>query len=174
MLFESAVRVSDLSLSDVTEVDFGERTLRICQGKGAKNRLVLITPGLGQLLQVRLGGRTHVPLVALQSGHMAERPTDSEHRPGRGPSGGGPTVRISGSRWVFTGRSPDPGLRPRTAPHVGRFGGPGGLSGAEEGEPTDQPVEAAGTKTVAARPLARPPARRAAAKAVMRSPTFKT
>jgi integrase/recombinase XerD len=49
-------------------VEFGERTLRIRQGKGAKDRLVLFTPDLGQLLQVHLGGRTRGPLLTSNRG----------------------------------------------------------------------------------------------------------
>jgi integrase len=54
-LFESAVRVSELSRLDVPDVEFGERTLRIC-------------PDLGQLLQVHLGGRTRGPLLMSNRG----------------------------------------------------------------------------------------------------------
>ncbi len=68
LLFESAVRVSELSRLDVPDVEFGERTLRIRQGKGAKDRLVLFTPDLGQLLQVHLSGRAHGPLFASNRG----------------------------------------------------------------------------------------------------------
>jgi integrase/recombinase XerD len=68
LLFESAVRVSELSHLDVPDVEFGERTLRIRQGKGAKDRLVLFTPDLGQLLQVHLGGRTRGPLLTSNRG----------------------------------------------------------------------------------------------------------
>src|SRR5262249_9760184 len=67
-LFESAVRVSELSRLDVTDVEFSERTLRIRQGKGSKDRLVLFTPDLGQLLQVHLDGRPHGPLFASNRG----------------------------------------------------------------------------------------------------------
>src|SRR5262249_32143892 len=68
LLFESAVRVSELSRLDVTDVEFGERTLRVRQGKGSKDRLVLFTPDLGQMLQVHLGDRTHGPLFASNRG----------------------------------------------------------------------------------------------------------
>jgi integrase len=68
LLFESAVRVSELSRLDVPDVEFGERTLRVRQGKGAKDRLVLFTPDLGQLLQVHLGGRTRGPLLTSNRG----------------------------------------------------------------------------------------------------------
>jgi integrase/recombinase XerD len=68
LLFESAVRVSELSHLEVPDVEFGERTLRVRQGKGAKDRLVLCTPDLGQLLQVHLGGRTRGPLFISNRG----------------------------------------------------------------------------------------------------------
>ncbi len=73
LLFESAVRVSELSRVDVPDVEFGERTLRIRQGKGAKDRLVLFTPDLGQLLQVHLGGRTRGPLLTSNRGSRLTR-----------------------------------------------------------------------------------------------------
>ncbi len=68
LLFESAVRVSELSRLDVPDVEFGERTLRIRQGKGAKDRLVLVTPDLAQLLQVHLAGRARGPLFTSNRG----------------------------------------------------------------------------------------------------------
>ena len=60
--------MSELSRLDVPDVEFGERTLRIGQGKGAKDRLVLFTSDLGQLLQVHLGGRGRGPLFTSNRG----------------------------------------------------------------------------------------------------------
>src|SRR5262249_57168285 len=58
LLFESAVRVSELSRLDAADVEFGERTLRIRQGKGAKDRLVVFTADPCPVLPVHPHART--------------------------------------------------------------------------------------------------------------------
>ncbi len=57
-LFESGLRVSELVAVEVADVDFLERTIRVRQGKGGKDRLVLFTEDLGQQLRLHLDGRT--------------------------------------------------------------------------------------------------------------------
>ena len=57
-LFESGCRVSELVGVEASDVDFTERTIRVRQGKGGKDRLVLFTEDLGQQLQLHLAGRT--------------------------------------------------------------------------------------------------------------------
>ncbi len=56
-LFESGLRVSELVQVEVPDVDFLERTIRVRQGKGGKDRLVLFTEDLGQQLRLHLDGR---------------------------------------------------------------------------------------------------------------------
>lgn len=56
-LFETGVRVSELVRVQVADVDFTERTIRVREGKGGKDRLVLFTQELGQQLRLHLGGR---------------------------------------------------------------------------------------------------------------------
>lgn len=56
-LFETGLRVSELTGLTVPDVDFAERTLRV-RGKGGKDRLVLFTEDLGQQLRLHLAGRT--------------------------------------------------------------------------------------------------------------------
>ena len=57
-LFETGLRVSELVNVQVTDVDFLERTIRVRQGKGGKDRIVLFTQDLGQQLRLHLGDRT--------------------------------------------------------------------------------------------------------------------
>ncbi len=57
-LFETGLRVSELVNVEVTDVDFLERTVRVHEGKGGKDRIVLFTQDLGQQLQLHLGDRT--------------------------------------------------------------------------------------------------------------------
>ncbi len=57
-LFETGLRVSELVAVQVTDVDFRERTIRVREGKGGKDRLVLFTQDLGQQLGLHLDGRT--------------------------------------------------------------------------------------------------------------------
>jgi integrase/recombinase XerD len=57
-LFETGLRVSDLESVEAGDVDFSERTIRVREGKGAKDRIVLFTPELGQQLRFHLAGRT--------------------------------------------------------------------------------------------------------------------
>ncbi len=57
-LFETGLRVSELVGVEAGDVDFTERTVRVRQGKGGKDRLVLFTADLGQQLRLHLGGRT--------------------------------------------------------------------------------------------------------------------
>lgn len=56
-LFETGLRVSELVHAQVGDVDFLERTIRVQQGKGGKDRGVLFTEDLGQQLRVYLNGR---------------------------------------------------------------------------------------------------------------------
>ncbi len=57
-LFETGLRVSELVSLQVADVDFTERTVRVRQGKGGKDRVVLFTEDLGQQLRLYLNGRT--------------------------------------------------------------------------------------------------------------------
>jgi integrase/recombinase XerD len=57
-LFETGLRVSELSRLQVADLDFLERTIRVREGKGGKDRLVLFTEDLGQQLRLHLAGRT--------------------------------------------------------------------------------------------------------------------
>ncbi len=57
-LFETGLRVSELVRVQAGDVEFTERTLRVREGKGGKDRLVLFTGDLGQQLQLHLDGRT--------------------------------------------------------------------------------------------------------------------
>jgi site-specific recombinase XerD len=61
-LFETGLRVSELIRLQVADVDFTERTIRVNQGKGGKDRLVLFTENLGQQLRLHLDGRARGPL----------------------------------------------------------------------------------------------------------------
>jgi integrase/recombinase XerD len=56
-LFETGLRVSELCHLQAADVDFLERTIRVREGKGGKDRLVLFTPDLGQQLRLHLDGR---------------------------------------------------------------------------------------------------------------------
>lgn len=56
-LFETGLRVSELVAVQVTDVDLLERTIRVREGKGGKDRLVLFTQDLGQQLRLHLDGR---------------------------------------------------------------------------------------------------------------------
>jgi len=56
-LFETGLRVSELVNVEVPDIDFSERTIRIRQGKGGKDRLVLFTEALGQQLRIYLCDR---------------------------------------------------------------------------------------------------------------------
>ncbi len=56
-LFETGLRVSELVHLQVADLDFTERTVRVRQGKGGKDRVVLFTQELGQQLQLYLDGR---------------------------------------------------------------------------------------------------------------------
>lgn len=58
LLFEIGLRVSELVRLEVPDVDFSERTIRVRQGKGGKDRLALFTEDLGQQLQLHLNGRS--------------------------------------------------------------------------------------------------------------------
>ena len=57
-LFETGLRVTELVHVEVSDVDFSERTIRVRQGKGGKDRFVLFTGDLGQQLRLHLGDRT--------------------------------------------------------------------------------------------------------------------
>lgn len=57
-LFETGTRVSELVNVEVADADFAERTIRVRQGKGGKDRVVLFTEDLGQQLRLHLGTRT--------------------------------------------------------------------------------------------------------------------
>jgi integrase/recombinase XerD len=57
-LFETGLRVTELVNVEVAEVDVVERTIRVREGKGGKDRLVLFTEDLGQQLRLHLGDRT--------------------------------------------------------------------------------------------------------------------
>ncbi len=57
-LFETGLRVSELVSLQVVDVDFAERTVRVREGKGGKDRLVLFTEDLGQQIRLHLDGRT--------------------------------------------------------------------------------------------------------------------
>jgi Phage integrase family len=61
VLFESAVRVAELSRLEASDVELAERTVRVREGKGGKDRLALIGEDLAQLLRVHLGDRTRGP-----------------------------------------------------------------------------------------------------------------
>jgi integrase/recombinase XerD len=56
-LFETGLRVSELVRVQAPDVDFTERTIRVREGKGGKDRLVLFTDDLGQQLRLHLNGR---------------------------------------------------------------------------------------------------------------------
>src|SRR5438067_359258 len=56
-LFETGARVSELVHVEIPDVDFLERTMRVRQGKGGKDRVVLFTEDLGQQLRIHLAGR---------------------------------------------------------------------------------------------------------------------
>jgi len=56
-LFETGLRVSELVRVQAADVDLGERTIRVREGKGGKDRLVLLTEDLGQQLRLHLSGR---------------------------------------------------------------------------------------------------------------------
>jgi integrase/recombinase XerD len=68
LLFESAVRVSEASRLEVPDVDLSERTLKVRLGKGSRDRLVLVTEDLAQVLRVHLDGRTRGPLFCSNRG----------------------------------------------------------------------------------------------------------
>ncbi len=57
-LFETGLRVSELVSLLVADVEFTERTIRVREGKGGKDRLVLFTEDLGQQIRLYLDGRT--------------------------------------------------------------------------------------------------------------------
>lgn len=57
-LFETGLRVSELVGVQAADVDFTERTIRVRQGKGGRDRLALFTEDLGQQLRLHLNGRT--------------------------------------------------------------------------------------------------------------------
>lgn len=57
LMFESGVRVSELVRLQVTDVDFTERTIRVRDGKGGKDRVVLFTGDLGQQIRLSLDDR---------------------------------------------------------------------------------------------------------------------
>ncbi len=56
-LFETGLRVSELVRVEAADLDFTERTIRVREGKGGKDRLVLFTEDLGQQLRLHLDGR---------------------------------------------------------------------------------------------------------------------
>ena len=60
--FETGLRVSELVRLQVADVDFTERTIRVREGKGGKDRLVLFTEDLGQQLRLHLAGRGRGPV----------------------------------------------------------------------------------------------------------------
>ena len=68
LLFESAVRVAELSRLEISDVDLAERTVRVRGGKGNKDRLALIGENLAQLLRVHLGERIRGPLFSSSRG----------------------------------------------------------------------------------------------------------
>jgi len=68
LLFESAVRVSEASRLDAADVDVTERTVKVVQGKGGKDRLVFLTEDLTQLVRLHLDGRPRGPLFLSNRG----------------------------------------------------------------------------------------------------------
>jgi integrase/recombinase XerD len=68
LLFESAVRVAELARLEVPDVDLAERTVRVRQGKGGKDRVALIGEDLAQLLRVHFAGRDRGPLFTSNRG----------------------------------------------------------------------------------------------------------
>ncbi len=56
--FETGLRVGELIWVEAADVDFTERTIRVREGKGGKDRLVLFTENLSQQLRLHLDGRT--------------------------------------------------------------------------------------------------------------------
>ena len=74
-LFETGLRVSELVSLQVTDVDFTERTIRVREGKGGKDRLVLFTEDLGQQLRLYLDGRAR--------GYLFESNRDAPFTPRR-------------------------------------------------------------------------------------------
>jgi len=57
-LFETGLRVSELVRLQAADVDSTERTIRVREGKGGKDRVILFTEDLGQQLRLHLDGRT--------------------------------------------------------------------------------------------------------------------
>jgi integrase/recombinase XerD len=57
-LFETGLRVSELVHLEVMDIDVAERTVRVREGKGGRDRYALMTSDLAQQLQVHLGVRT--------------------------------------------------------------------------------------------------------------------
>jgi integrase/recombinase XerD len=57
-LFETGLRVSELVRIEVADTDLLERTIRVREGKGGKDRLVVFTEDLAQQLRLHLNGRT--------------------------------------------------------------------------------------------------------------------
>jgi integrase/recombinase XerD len=68
LLFESALRVAELSYLEAGDVDLAERTVRVREGKGGKDRVALIGEDLAQLLRVHLDERTRGPLFTSSRG----------------------------------------------------------------------------------------------------------
>ncbi len=68
LLFESALRVSECSRLEVPDVDLAERTVRVREGKGGKDRVAFIGEDLAQLLRVHLGDRPRGPLFTSNRG----------------------------------------------------------------------------------------------------------
>ncbi len=61
-LFETGLRVSELIRVETVDVDFLERTIRVREGKGSKDRIALFTEDLGQQLRLHLAGRSRCAL----------------------------------------------------------------------------------------------------------------
>jgi len=68
LLFESAMHVSEASRLDAADVDVTERTVKVVQGKGGKDRLVFLTEDLAQLVRLHLDGRPRGPLFLSNRG----------------------------------------------------------------------------------------------------------
>lgn len=73
VLFEMGIRVSELTALETTDVDLTERTCRVLQGKGGKDRIVVFTAELAQQLALHLGSRRRGPLFE-SNRHLAFSP----------------------------------------------------------------------------------------------------
>jgi integrase/recombinase XerD len=67
-LYESAVRVSEFTRLDASDLMYDQRRLVVRSGKGDKRREVLISPELATMLRLHLKGRQSGPLFRSQRG----------------------------------------------------------------------------------------------------------